>query len=146
MLTVNTEVEINAPIDKVYEIAKDNEKFPEFMSDVKSVKIINSQDSTVTTEWVGVVPTFGIKVSWTQEDIWDDKNHTCKFKQIEGDYDFMEGEWRFLDVNGKTRFESTVNYEYIVPGLGPLVKKVIHKLVIKNLENVLTAIKGRAES
>ncbi len=39
---------------------------------------------------------------------------------------------RFREENGGTRFDQTLDYEYNVPTLGPLVKKVIHGIVKKN--------------
>ncbi|MBL8061133.1 MAG: SRPBCC family protein [Chthonomonas sp.] len=146
MPTVETSVKINAPLEKVYAIAKDNRSFPEFMSDVKSLTIVAEEGNRVVSDWVGVVPTFGLKVRWQQEDIWNDSIHTCTFNQISGDYDEMNGTWEFSEVAGGTQFKSIVNYEYKVPGLGPLVGKVIHGIVIKNMEGVLGAIKQRAEA
>jgi len=84
-------------------------------------------------------------VRWRQEDVWDDAAHRCSFRQISGDYDKMEGWWLFAEEKGGTRFDSFLEYEYNVPTLGPLVKKVIHGIVTKNLENLQAAIKGRAE-
>jgi uncharacterized membrane protein len=145
MPEVDTTVSIEAPLEKVYAIAKDNRSFPEFMKDVKSLTIVEESDGRVVSDWVGVVPNFMIKVRWQQEDIWDDAAHTCTFRQVKGDYDRMEGTWKFREENGGTRFDSHVEYEYNVPTLGPLVKKVIHGIVGKNLDNVLNAIKERAE-
>lgn len=145
MPTVETSIHILAPIDKVYGIAKDNESFPEFMKDVKSLSIVEKTEDRIVSDWVGIVPTFGLKVRWRQEDVWNDADRTCVFRQLEGDYDALDGEWRFVEENGGTRFDSVVNYEYNVPTLGPLVKKVIHNIVIKNMENVLQAIKDRSE-
>lgn len=145
MPAVDTSVWINAPLSKVYEIAKDNRSFPEFMKDVKSLTVVEESNGRVVSDWVGVVPNFMIKVRWQQEDVWDDAAHTCTFRQIKGDYDRMDGDWKFSEENGGTRFDSHVEYEYNVPTLGPLVKKVIHGIVVKNLENVLNAIKERAE-
>lgn len=146
MPTIETTVWIDKPLDKVYEIAKDNASFPEFMSDVKSLTIIEEDGPRVVSDWVGLVPQFMLKVRWRQEDVWDDAAHTCAFRQLSGDYDKMDGIWRFTEEKGGTRFDSTVNYDYTVPTLGPLVKKVIHALVVKNLDGVLTSIKKRAES
>ena len=146
MPTVVTSVLINAPLDVVYEIAKDNRSFPEFMEDVKSLDVIEEDGVRVVSDWVGTVPTFGLKIRWKQQDIWDDTAYTCKFTQLEGDYDVMEGLWTYTEVDGQTRFDSTLDYEYRVPGLGALVGKVIHNIVIKNMEGVLGAIKNRAES
>ena len=145
MPTVETTTWIEAPIEKVYEIAKDNRRFPEFMDDVKSLTIVEESGSRVVSDWVGIIPTFGMKVRWRQEDNWDDAGHICKFRQVEGDYDALDGEWRFREENGGTRFDSVLNYEYVVPGLGPLVKKVVHNIVTKNMDGVLGAIKRRAE-
>ena len=146
MATVETTIRINAPLERVYAIAKDNESFPEFMKDVKSLVIIEREPNRTISDWVGIVPTFGLKVRWRQEDRWDDATHTCDFKQIEGDYDSLDGVWNFTDADGGCQFDSVVNYEYNVPTLGPLVKKVIHSIVVKNMENVLQAIKERAEA
>lgn len=145
MPTVETTVHIDAPIDKVYAIAKDNESFPEFMKDVASLTIVESAGNRVVSDWVGLIPTFGLKVRWRQEDTWDDARRCCTFKQISGDYDKLDGTWEFVEESGGTRFNSILEYEYKVPGLGPLVAKVVHSIVVKNMDGVLTAIKTRAE-
>jgi len=137
---------IDAPLEKVYQIAKDNERFPEFMSDVKDLKIVEREGNRVVSDWVGVVSAFNLKVRWRQEDVWDDATHTCTFRQISGDYDALNGTWRFRPEGTGTRFDSQLDYEYVVPGLGPLVKKVVHSLVVKNIESALNSIKKRAES
>lgn len=145
MPTVETTCLINAPLDRVYEIAKDSRSFPEYMKDVKSVSPIETSENRFVSDWVGIIPTFGLKVRWTQEDLWDDSVHTCHFKQIKGDYDMLEGVWTFAEEAGGTRFMQKLDYEYNVPTLGPLVKKVIHSIVVKNLENINEAFKKRAE-
>jgi uncharacterized membrane protein len=145
MPTVETSVWVDAPLSHTYAVAKDNESFPEFMEDVKSLEIVERDGGRTVSDWVGIVPTFGLKVRWRQEDVWDDAAYTCRFRQLSGDYDKLEGEWRFVEERGGTLFLSTLEYEYVVPGLGPLVKKVIHGIVVKNMDGVLGAIKARAE-
>jgi uncharacterized membrane protein len=146
MPTVETSVLIQAPLEKVYAIAKDNRSFPEFMKDVKSLTIVEESGSRVVSDWVGLIPQFMLKVRWQQEDLWDDAAHTCAFRQIKGDYDSLSGTWKFAEEDGGTRFDSVVDYEYNVPTLGPLIKKIIYGIVVKNMENVLNAIKMRAEA
>lgn len=145
MPTVETTVWINAPVEKVYAIAKDSRSFPDFMKDVQSVTPIESDGSRFVSDWVGVISMFNVKVRWRQEDLWDDATHSCAFKQLKGDYDMLEGTWQFKEENGGTRFDTKLDYEYNVPTLGPLVKKVVHHLVVKNLEGVNEAFKARAE-
>ncbi|MFN3728959.1 MAG: type II toxin-antitoxin system RatA family toxin [Fimbriimonadaceae bacterium] len=146
MPQVESTVWIDAPLDRVYGIAKDNRSFPEFMKDVKSLTVVESEGPRVVSDWVGEIPGFLIKVRWRQEDVWDDVAHSCRFRQVSGDYDKLEGTWTFLEDNGGTRFNSHLEYEYNVPTLGPLVKKLIHGIVIKNMDGILGAIKQRAET
>ena len=146
MPTVDTSIWIEAPLEKVYAIAKESEAYPEYMKDVQSVTPVERDGNRLVADWVGVVPQFLLKVRWRQEEVWDDATTSSKFRQLEGDYDEMNGSWTFRQENGGTRFDQTMSYEYNVPTLGPLVKKVIHGIVRKNLENVGEAIKARAES
>lgn len=145
MPKVESSVHIDAPLSKVYAVARDNRSFPEFMEDVKSLAVIEEDGPRVVSDYVGVVPAFGLKVRWRQEDIWDDEAKTCVFRQLSGDYDHLAGVWKFTEHDGGTLFVSDLDYEYIVPGLGPLVKKVVHNIVVKNMDGILKAIKSRAE-
>ncbi len=146
MPTVDTQVWIQAPLSKVYEIAKDSRSFPEFMKDVVSVTPVESSENRFVSDWVGLIPQFMLKVRWRQEDLWNDADHTCHFKQLQGDYDMLEGVWTFTEQDGQTLFATHLDYEYNVPTLGALVKKVIHHIVVKNLEGINEAIKKRAEA
>ena len=114
MPTVETSVLIDAPIETVFAVAKDNESFPEYMTDVKSLTVVERSEGRTVSDWVGVVPTFGLKLRWRQEDEWDDAARTCEFRQVEGDYDALEGKWTFSEESGGTRFDSFLEYEYVV--------------------------------
>ncbi|MCW5935145.1 MAG: SRPBCC family protein [Fimbriimonadia bacterium] len=148
MPRIELSAQINAPLERVYAIAKDVESFPQFMADLKSLVVLerSPDGSRTVTEWVGFVPQFRLNVKWTEEDIWDDQAKTCHFKQLKGDYDRMVGEWRFTESNGGTEFISLLDYEFNVPLLGPLVQKVVQHLVKQNLQGVLNGIKARAEA
>jgi ribosome-associated toxin RatA of RatAB toxin-antitoxin module len=145
MPLVETTVWINAPVEKVYEIAKASERYPDYMKEVKSVTLVERDGGRVVSDYVGVVPAFGLKVRWRQEEIWDDATHSSTYRQVSGDYDRLDGEWSFREENGGTRFDQKLDYEYNVPTLGPLVKKVIHSIVVKNLEAINAAFKEQAE-
>lgn len=145
MASIDTTLLIHAPIDRVLHIARDNRSFPDFMDDVKSLTVVQDEGDRVVSEWIGVISAFNVKVRWTQEDKWH--GNRCDFVQLKGDYDSMSGYWEFKDEGqGHTRFTSHVDYEYNVPALGALVKKVIHSLATKNIEALMAAIKHRAEA
>ena len=146
MPTVETTIWIDAPVEKVYAIAKDSERYPEYMKAVESLTVTSREGSRVVADWVGLITQFNLKVRWTQEEIWDDSTTSSLFSQVKGDYDKMEGTWKFSAENGGTRFDQFLDYEYNVPTLGPLVKKLILHLVKSQLEAASEAIKKRAEA
>ncbi|MCX7993762.1 MAG: SRPBCC family protein [Fimbriimonadales bacterium] len=148
MARVELETVIHAPLETVYAVARDVEAFPEFMPDVKSVKILEKSDdgSRTLTEWVAYASQLKLQVKWTEEDIWDDSEHTCRFRQVKGDYDQMEGLWEFLPHSEGTLFRSTLDYELRVPLLGAIVQKVVYHLVTQNLKGILEGVKARAEA
>ena len=147
MPIVQSSIEINGPVDEVYRLAKDVESFPQFMPDLKSVRVVeaSADGSRTVTEWVGIVKEFRTTIKWTEEDIWDDEVHTCVFNLVKGDYSRYSGEWRFTDLGGRTRFDSEIEVEYDVPLIGPLIKGIIAKKMKENVDNMLGAIKQRVE-
>ena len=147
MAIVNSSIDIDGPIEQVYALAKDIEAFPEFMPDVKSVKVLErSEDGQRTvSKWEAPVKEFKMTVKWTEEDVWDDQARTCDFKLLEGDYSKYSGVWTFTDLGGRTRFDSQIEVEYNVPLIGPLIKGLIAKKMKENVDNMLQAIKQKVE-
>lgn len=148
MARVELELPIRAPVEVVYAVAKDVEAFPQFMPDVKSVRILErSEDGSRTlTEWGAYASQLKLQVKWVEEDIWDDNEHTCRFRQAKGDYDQMEGIWQFMPHPEGTLFRCVFEYELRVPMLGAIVQKVVHHLVQQNLKGIMEGIKQRAEA
>lgn len=147
MAIVKSSVEINGPLEQVFALAKNIEAFPEFMPDLKSVKVVErSEDgSRIVSDWVGTVKEFKLTVKWTEEDIWDAAAGTCTFTLVKGDYSKYSGFWKFTDLGGKTRFDSEIDVEYDVPLIGGLIKGLIAKLMKQNVDSMLEAIKQRVE-
>ena len=148
MARAELETVVHAPLETVYAVGRDVEAFPQFMPDVKSVRILekSADGSRTLTEWVAYASQLKLQVKWTEEDLWDDTAHTCRFRQVKGDYDQMEGLWEFLPHPEGTLFRSTLDYELRVPLLGAIVQKVVHHLVVQNLKGILDGVKARAEA
>jgi ribosome-associated toxin RatA of RatAB toxin-antitoxin module len=149
MPRIELNVEIDAPIDRVYGIARDVEAFPQFMADLQSLTVLerSPDESRTVTAWVGIIQAFKMKIKWTQEDLWNAQTHRDDFKMLQGDMDRMEGYWQFEPTGtGRTRFLSVVDYDFNVPMVGPMVKGLVKKLMTENLQSTLEAIKARAEA
>lgn len=146
--TVESSVFINAPVDKVFALAKNIEEFPEFMPDLKKVTILErSPDGNRTvSEFVGYIKDFRITMKWTEEDEWDEEAKTCRFRLVKGDFKSYSGLWTFEPVDGGTRYTSVIEFEYEIPLIGPMIKSLVARLMKQNVDNMLNAIKNKAES
>lgn len=147
MPVIQSSIRINAAPGRVYAVAKDVERFPDFMPEVQRINIIESSGDgkRQVVEWVGLIPAFRLKVKWTEEDLWDDVERTCRFRQVKGDFTEYGGVWRFDGDDGGTLFESEVHYELDIPTVGPLIKGVVKKIMTDNVNRLQAAIKQRAE-
>jgi uncharacterized membrane protein len=145
MATVESMIVIPAPVETVYAIAKDVERFPEFMDDVQDVQILEEEGSRRVSHWVGLIEEFNRTLEWTEEDYWDDENHSCRFEMLEGDFTEYSGIWTFEEDEAGALVNLVVDYEYAVPLIGPLIKKLLHRKVQQNCDNMLSAIKEQAE-
>lgn len=148
MPRIEQSIDIQAPIARVYEIARDVEAFPSFMADLKSLKVLERSDDNTrtTTEWLGYIAVVKLPVKWTQADVWNDVTYRDDFTMLHGDMDRMEGYWQFVPVSAEqTRFESVVDYDMNIPMIGPMIKTLVKKLMTDNLQATLNAIKDQAE-
>jgi ribosome-associated toxin RatA of RatAB toxin-antitoxin module len=144
MAQVTATAFIQAPLDAVYELAKNVEAFPSFMREVKSVKVLERDGSRTVTAWVGVVQ--GRPVQWVEEDQWDDAGHVCTFRQREGDFTVWAGTWSFAASAGGTEMSVAVEFELELPLAGAFLSNLLKMLVRKNFESMLAAMKTRLEA
>lgn len=140
MPEVHSEIFIPAPVKRVYTLAKDIERLPQFLPNVEQVKVRSRDGNLTVSEWVGLVPEFKRKLRWVEEDIWSDEERKCEFRSVSGDWDRYEGVWRFEEKDMGTRVSLDISYEYNVPLVGALIKKLLHKLVARSAEETLEGL------
>jgi len=141
---VRSELTIDSPPQNVYALAKDVERLADVLPNVQSVTIRERDGSRVVSEWVGLVPEFRRTIKWVEEDVWDDENMRCQFRSLSGDWDRYEGSWTFVADGARTRASLTISYDYNVPLIGPLIQKLLRKLVQRNAEETLDGLRRRA--
>jgi coenzyme Q-binding protein COQ10 len=140
---VESTIVVEAPARDVYELAKDQARFPEFMPDVESVSIIEQDGSRVVSRWKTLVEEAPIE--WIEEDLFDDEALRVDYRLLEGDLDKFEGTWRFEDGDGRTHVTLVVDFDFGVPTLAELIGPTLHKKVRENAEMMLAALKREAE-
>ncbi|MFY9781440.1 MAG: aromatase/cyclase [Candidatus Baltobacteraceae bacterium] len=140
---VETTIVIDAPARDVYELAKAQERFPEYMPDVESVTILERGGDRVVSRWKTLVEEAPIE--WTEVDLFDDAALRVDYKLIEGDLDVFEGTWTFEDVDGCASVTLGVEYDFGVPTLAELIGPTLQRKVRENSEMMLAALKREAE-
>ena len=145
MPTVVSEIVIDAPLEQVYEVARDIEQFPQFMDDVEAVTILEKTPERQVSHWVGNIKELRRTIVWTEEDFWKPEDHSCTFKQTEGDFSAYGGSWAFAPEGDGTRVTMTIDYEYNVPLVGALIQGILKKKMQANTDAMLGAIKKKAE-
>ena len=141
---VETKIIIDAHVRDVYELAKDQERFPEYMPDVESVTVLERSPERMITRWKTLVEEAPIE--WTEEDLFDDAACRIDYRLIEGDLDTFEGSWTFEDGDGGVYVTLGVEYDFGVPTLAELIGPTLEKKVRENSEMMLAALKREAEA
>ncbi len=143
MAYVETEIDVIAPARVIYELAKEQERFPEFMPDVESVTVLERRADGVISRWKTLVEEAPIE--WTEEDRFDDEGLRIDYRLLEGDLDTFEGSWTFTERAGVTHVVLGVEYDFGVPTLAELIGPTLEKKVRENSEMMLAALKREAE-
>ena len=143
MPLVESSIEVAAPARKVYELAKEQERFPEFMPDVESVTVLERHSDRIVTKWKTLVEEAPIE--WVEEDRFNDEEERIDYKLTEGDLDKFEGAWTFTESGGVTKVVLTVDYDFGVPVLAELIGPTLQRKVQENSEMMLAALKREAE-
>ncbi|MBV8602520.1 MAG: aromatase/cyclase [Candidatus Eremiobacteraeota bacterium] len=142
---VEVTISVAAPARDVYELAKQQERFPEFMPDVESVTVLERRPDAIVTRWKTLVEEAPIE--WTEEDRFDDERTRIEYELIEGDLDTFEGVWSFEDAgDGTTRVVLGIEYDFGVPTLAELIGPTLERKVRENGEMMLDGLKREAET
>jgi carbon monoxide dehydrogenase subunit G len=137
-------VEIDAPIDRCFEIAADIEHAPEWQGSLREVEVLSS-DAEGRPELVETVSDAKVKNVKSRLRFSYDKPHRIEWVQEKGDTKAVRGWWDLEDLGSGTR--ATYGLE-VDPGrmLGMLLKGPVQGQVRDFLlGNAAAGLKERAE-
>jgi len=140
---VEVAIAVDAPARDVYELAKEQERFPQFMPDVESVTVVERHPDRILTKWKTLVEEAPIE--WIEEDRFDDVALRIEYALLEGDLDRFEGAWTFVADGSGTQVTLSVTYDFGVPTLAELIGPTLEKKVRENAEMMLAGLKAEAE-
>jgi len=143
MSFVEVSILVNSSPQTVYGLAKEMERYPDFMPDVESITVVERDANRTVTDWVTNVE--GIPICWKEEDIFDDAAATISYRLIEGDLDKFEGAWTFEPKDGGTQVTLTVDFDFGMPTLADLLGPILKVKVEENSEMMLAGMKKEIE-
>lgn len=131
---------INAPMEKVFDIITQYEKYREFLSEVKEVRTSGRQGNEVNVHYkVDVMKTIQYTIRAKEE-----RPTKMSWTFVEGE--FMKdnkGSW-VLAAAGEGKTQATYTVEMALGALVP--KSIVNALVETSLPKMLEAFKRRAET
>ncbi len=133
-------VVINAPMDKLFAVIADYQSYPEFLLEVKSIRISKRQGSEVDVHYeIEVLK----KIRYTLR-LKEEPPNRISWTFVEGELmRDNRGHW-LLEPAGEGKTKATYSIEM---KLGPLVpNSIVNALVDSSLPKMLEAFKKRAES
>ncbi|HZI09192.1 MAG TPA: SRPBCC family protein [Myxococcus sp.] len=130
---------INAPIEKVFDVITQYERYPEFLPEVKETRTVNRKGNTVDVHYkVDVMKTVRYSIRVTEE-----RPTRMSWSFIEGEMmKDNKGSW-VLEAQGEKQTKATYTVEMALGALVP--KAIVNALVETSLPKMLDAFKRRAE-
>jgi uncharacterized membrane protein len=133
-------LEINAPVEVVFDLYSDFEKFPEWMKSVKEVRRTGER----LTKWTANAPL--MNVEWEAETTAFEPNRRIAWRTVRGDVE-MEGDVTFEETKrGTTRMNIALSYEPPAGRLGSLVAHLLGSDPEQQIEEELKQFAQLAES
>lgn len=140
---VDTSVTINKPAAEIYQLWRNFENLPRFMSHLESVTVQNGNRS----RWVAKAP-MGQSVEWDAEIINEEENRLIAWRSVGDAVVESAGSVRFEEAPGDRGTEVRVKIEYMPPGgvAGAMVAKMFHEEPSQQVKDDLRRLKQILEA
>ncbi|MFB1481620.1 type II toxin-antitoxin system RatA family toxin [Corallococcus sp. RDP092CA] len=133
-------ITINAPVEKVFDVITNYDRYPDFLPEVKKISTSQRQGNTVQVHYeVDVVKRIRYTIRVTEE-----RPKRMSWSFVEGEVmKDNKGSWT-LEPEGEGKTRATYNVEMALGALIP--KAIINTLTETQLPKMLDAFKRRAEA
>ena len=127
---------------QAFEIVCDLERFPEFMPNVVSISVLESEPGRKVAAWNTLVD--DAPLEWVEEGLYDHDALTVRFRALEGVFDRFDGSWRVEPRAGGSEVVFELSYEIGLPEIEEIVGPILKDRLVDNIEGMLAAIERRA--
>ena len=140
-MKVESSIIVKQPKEVVYNLLKNMERFPEFMENVKQVTLLEGRGDRTVTEWK--IDLDNTVIIWKQENIFDDRKMSIRFKVLEGDFGRYEGEWNLFGLLSGTEISLSAVVDWGMPRWERYAKDALGKKLKSFFVEILLSIKNR---
>lgn len=133
---------ITSSTHAAYKIVIDVANFPNFMSNIVSINIIEDSGDRKIVEWVMEID--GAEIEWTEEIIYSDVELTARFRAISGMFAIFDGIWRVAEHPRGALINVELEYGLGLPEIEDIIGDILGKKLNENVEAMLIAIERRA--
>lgn len=144
MPDVALDLEIRAPVERVWEVVIDVERYPAQMESVRWVRIEDVASPEVRrVAWSVLLK--GSILEWAEEERIDHDARHVTFTQVSGDLEVFEGRWDVEEREpGLVRVTFDVTFEIGIPLLAEMLNPVAQRSLRDNLTDMLRGIEREA--
>ncbi|MER8766877.1 MULTISPECIES: SRPBCC family protein [unclassified Mesorhizobium] len=134
---------LRATPERTFEVVYDVEKFPEFMPNVLSARVLQGSEVRKLVEWEMTID--DAPLCWIEEIDFDHAQRSTRFRAVEGAFLRFDGSWTVTGCDAGTNLEVTVDYDLGVPEIEEFIAPILKVRLTENLEAMLDYIEARAD-
>ncbi len=144
MAEIATETaQVNASLQKCLDVVTDIQRYPEWISDIKEVRILSTDSEGRPDEVTFRAAAFGRSTNYTLKYDYSELPNKLRWVQTSGDHtNKLDGSYTFDETDSTTRITYELEAELKIPIPG-FIKRRAETLIINS---ALRDLKARAES
>ena len=131
----------DVPLEQVWAVVRDFERYPESMQDVLEVRILECDEREAICFWRVLLN--GSELTWTERDTFEPMGR-IHFDQIVGDLEVFRGDWILETVDDVVTVTLDVQFDIGVPSLAEILDPIGIQAIKSNSRNMLRAIHTRS--
>jgi coenzyme Q-binding protein COQ10 len=135
---------LSAPVADAYNIVVEIERFPEFMENVNSIKILSAEGTRKVIAWEMTID--DAPLDWIEEVNYDAHHHRVEFCAIDGVFERFDGYWQVFPMGSGSKVELQLEYELGLPEIEHIIGPILKSRLMANLETMLASIESRGTS
>lgn len=139
---VSTEAILKGQVRKefAWNLISDFVRYPQIMSSVDSVEIIDRRGHEGKSEWFVTIEE--APFTWIERDFFDEKNFEITFELIDGDFESFSGRWKVEDYqNEGIKVFFDVEYSLGIPVIENVLGHILKEKMKNNIDSMIHAIK-----